>query len=50
MVSFEWEKKSIIRRTGSGVAFGLSDTITFAKQLIIDDDSQSYTWSLLDAE
>ena len=49
-VAFNWSKTtSVITRNGSGSAFGLSDMISFAKQISIENGS-SYSYDLLDAD
>lgn len=37
--TFEWVKKSLISKNGTGRAGGVSDIITFAKQMVIRNDS-----------
>ena len=47
-VTFNWSKTtSVITRNGSGSAFALSDMISFAKQITIENGS-SYSYDLLD--
>ena len=49
-VTFNWSKTtSVITRNGSGSAYGLSDMISFAKQISIENGS-SYSYDLLDAD
>ncbi len=42
-VTFSWRKNYPIARNGTGSAFGLSSPITFAKQIIIENDT-SYSY------
>ena len=37
--TFDWSKNSLIPRNGTGSAGGMSDVITFVKQVVIADDS-----------
>ena len=47
-VTFNWSKTtSVITRNGSGTAAGLSDMISFAKQITVENGS-SYSYELLD--
>lgn len=47
-ITFNWSKTtSVITRNGSGMAFGLSDMISFVKQITIENGS-SYSYDLLD--
>lgn len=48
-ISFQWSKTNVITRNGTGMAFGLSDMITFAKQIVIENGT-SYSYELLDFE
>lgn len=48
-ISFQWTKTNVITRNGTGMAFGLSDIITFAKQIVIENGT-SYSYELLDYE
>lgn len=47
-ITFQWSKTNVITRNGTGMAFGLSDMITFAKQLVIENDT-SFSYELLDS-
>jgi hypothetical protein len=48
-LTFNWTKKNVITRNGTGTAYGLSDTISFAKQITVENGS-SYSYELLDSE
>ena len=40
-ISFKWQREGI---SGSGTASGLSDDLTLAKQLIVDNNRYSYVF------
>lgn len=46
-ITFSWTKTQVITRNGTGSCFGLSDMISFAKQIVIENGS-SYSYELLD--
>lgn len=48
-ITFNWTKTNVITRNGTGACFGLSDMISFAKQVTIENGS-SYSYELLDYE
>ena len=48
-ISFQWTKRSVITRNGTGEARGLSDMISFAKRIVIENGS-SYNYELADHE
>lgn len=44
---FDWKRtSSVLNRTGSGAAFGLSDTISFVKQAVVTDQGSFYSYEL----
>ncbi len=46
-ITFQWSKTNVITRNGTGMAFGLSDMISFAKQMVIENGT-TYSYELLD--
>ena len=43
-LTFEWEKKSLITTSGTGAAFGLSNPIIFAKQAVIIEQGNFFSY------
>lgn len=48
---FDWKRTSaVLNRTGSGAAFGLSDSISFVKQAVVVEEGSFYSYELYQAE
>lgn len=48
---FDWKRTSaVLNRTGSGAAFGLSDSIAFVKQAVVIEKGSFYSYELYQAE